>query len=284
VQARHFATVALCVATSFCGAFVGCTGDDPVVATGAEDAGSDQASSVASDASTTTDAGGALDAADGAPACPGMLPFVDDFEGRTGLVGCWDGLTKSGALAATSNGELGKAPGSGGAFHVTLVPPDGGASGGAVYLSKKLATPAPAPVRLSFKWLLDTFPVGGDGSNGLFAVELVYRYTEAGFGKVGSASVAFGVSNKAINPYLKGSPFTPVDTVLEAGGLFESALELGTTEVKLSTNTGGTTPRTATLPTGTNFAVTEIRIGVTDVGSLTGPWSLYFDDIRLETQ
>jgi hypothetical protein len=30
------------------------------------------------------------------------------------------------------------------------------------------------------------------------------------------------------------------------------------------------------------FVVTEFRIGVTEVGSFTGPWTLFFDDVLVE--
>lgn len=254
-----------------------CTGDDPTLSSGGGvDAGTGEAA-VTPDANVVV---GVDSAVDGAPACSTALPFRDDFEGRSDLKGCWDGLTKSGALASTSNGELGLAALNHG-FRVTLVPPDAGApSQGAVYLAKKV-DPAPAPVRLAFKWTAEDFPAGGDGSNGLYAVEIVYRYKDGdGNGQAGSISMAFGVKDKVINPYFKGGPFTPT-AVLE-GGPYQTTLTLSALgELKLSTTAAGV-DRVASLPAGGDYAITEIRIGVTEVGSITGSWSLFFDDVILE--
>ena len=164
---------------------------------------------------------------------------------------------------------------------MTLDLPDGGAPvGGAVYLAKKV-DPASAPVRLAFKWTPERYPSAGDGSNGLYAVELFYRYRDANSNlQAGSISMAFGLKDKAINPFLVGGPYAPV-AALE-GGPFVTTLTLSPVgEVKLSTPLGGI-DRVASLPAGTEYAVTEIRIGVTEVGSITEPWSLFFDDVILE--
>lgn len=281
MRLRSDVCAGLVAATAFVGALLGCGGFDAATVTPEADAAIDEAS-VAPDASTGAD--GALDAAvDAAPRCTNAAPFLDDFEARTDLQGCWDGLTKSGELATTSTGELGTlAGGLGHGFVVKLMAPDGGKLGGAVHLAKKLAQPLPAPARLDFKWAATVFPTtAGDGSSGLFAVELVYQYKDmSGFLQVGRSSVAFGVSGKMLNPYLSGAAFVPVAT-LSAGGLYASALELADGQLKLVTNATGAPDRVFALPAGIEFAVTEIRIGVTDVGSISGPWELYFDDVRL---
>jgi hypothetical protein len=38
------------------------------------------------------------------------------------------------------------------------------------------------------------------------------------------------------------------------------------------------------LPTGTELAVTAIKIGVTEIGTTTGNWHLSFDDVLLEAK
>lgn len=278
---RHsFATPALVLIAvllpAACSSFSG--SDAPLAG---DDASSDGATETIANPPPTDGGSDVVDAK--GPACTNAFPFRDDFEGRTGLKGCWDMLTTSGGIAAMSKGELGTLPGATGrGFHVTLVPPDGGGSG-AVYLSK-IVKPVPAPARLTFKWFAESFPNGGDGQNGLFAVELVYQYKDpGGFLKVGSTSVAFGVNGRTINPYLAGESYLPADAV-ESGSLWESALELGTTQVSLQTNALGTTVRTSSLPSGMEFAVTAIKIGVTNVGSVAADWSLYFDDVLLDVQ
>jgi len=283
VRLRSYVCAGLVAATALGAALFGCGAFDSATPTpGAAADGATDEASVAPDANAGAD--GALDSGvDAAPRCTNAAPFVDDFELRSDLTGCWDGLTKSGLLASTSSGELGTSTGtSGHGFVVKLVPADGGPGGGAVYLSKKLAQPLPAPARLDFKWLAAVFPTSaGDGSSGLFAVELVYQYMDTtGLLQVGRRSVAFGVNAKTINPYLSGGGFVPL-AALDPGGLYESALELTTAQLKLVTNSPNAVDRVLTLPFGSDFAVTEIRIGVTDVGSISAPWTLYFDDVRL---
>jgi hypothetical protein len=276
-------SVSLLAIAAVYGALFACTGDDPLLSSGGGggggvDAGTGEAS-VESDAEVVAD--GAVDSGvDGAPVCSTALPFRDDFELRNDLRGCWDGLTKSGVLASTSSGELGLAALNHG-FRVTLEPPDSGlAAGGAVYLAKKVA-PAPAPVRLAFQWTPEMYPPGGNGENGLYAVELFYQYKDPNLNvKPGSISVAFGVNGKFINPYLKGEPFSPL-AALE-GGPFVTTLMLSSLGALTLSTTPAGVDRVVSLPTGTEYAVTEIRIGVTDVGSITEPWSLFFDDVILE--
>ncbi len=274
---RHLSIGLLAVAAT-CGSLFACTGEDADVPTGG---GADAATgegSVASDANVVAD-GGVESGGDGAAGCSGTLPFRDDFEQRSDLKGCWDGLTTIGTLASTSSGELGLLGLSHG-FRVKLAPPDAGVGTGGVYLVKKLAAPASAPVSLAFKWTVEAFPPGGDGSNGLFAVELAYEYKDpGGFLQSGRTSVAFGVNDKTINPYLKSASYLPLDAL--EGGPFESSLALGAGQIKLSTKSMGT-DRVIVLPTGSDFAVTEIRIGVTEVGSFAAPWTLFFDDVLLE--
>lgn len=79
---------------------------------------------------------------------------------------------------------------------------------------------------------------------------------------------------------MRGGSFMPLDA-LGSGGAFECALVLGSAEIKLSTKSS-VNDRVLPLPTGTELAVTEIRIGVPEVGSITAPWSLFFDDVLLE--
>lgn len=280
MKGRHLYIVSLCL-LAVGAAAVGCTGDEPVVSSAAVDGGPalDSGNGVGDAAPET---GGDDAGADAAPACPPTLPFRDSFEGRTALTGCWDALINNGGLAPTSKGDLALIPSTlNHAFHVALQPPDGGA-GGALYLTRTFAQPVPAPARLSFKWLAEVFPIGGDGQSGLFAVEVFYRYKDgSGFDANASVTVAFGVNVKGINPYL-GSDYMPA-AALELNGLYESALELSMTQAKLRTKLTPVADRDLSLPMGTAFAITEIHIGVSNVGAITSPWSLYFDDVLLET-
>ncbi|HSO36018.1 MAG TPA: hypothetical protein VLT33_26000, partial [Labilithrix sp.] len=226
--------------------------------------------------------GDAAVAADSAPPCSKTVPFVDDFEGRAKLEGCWDRLTKSGPIAPSSVGELGMLGGAAGrAFRVHATAVDSGL-GGAVYLAKTIAPAAPQPVRIRFKWLVEQHPNGPpDGISGLYAVEIGYQYKAGAFVQHATIKLAFGANQKTINPYLSGTDL-PV-LAIETGTLSESAIDVDATTATFSINGNPSATRTVPLaPGATDVAIESVKMGVTEVGSLPGDWSLYFDDVLID--
>ncbi|CAN5694295.1 hypothetical protein BH11MYX4_BH11MYX4_34600 [soil metagenome] len=221
-------------------------------------------------------------AVDSAPSCSKTLPFLDDFEGRAKLEGCWDGLTKSGAIAAGSVGELGMMAGAAGrAFRVRASAVDSGL-GGAIHLAKTITPAAPQPLRIGFKWLVEQHPNGPpDGLSGLYAVEVGYQYKAGAFVQHATIKLAFGANGKNINPYLSGTDLPVLG--IETNALNESAIDVTATTATFSINGDPSATRTAPLAAGaTDVAIESVKMGVTEVGSLPGDWSLYFDDVLID--
>lgn len=219
---------------------------------------------------------------DGSKPCSTALPFIDDFEGRATLAGCWDGLTKSGAIAPGSTAELAKlADGTGHVFRVNAQPIDGGLGGGAVYLTKTFAVAVPQPVQIGFTWSVEQHPTGDPtGVSGLYAVEIGYQYKSGAFMQSGLLKLAFGVNVKMINPYL--SPTDAPVIGIETGVSSESAIVFDATAAKFSIKDRADAARTFALPAGaTEVAVTSVKIGVTEVGSLPDAWLLSFDNVSI---
>lgn len=217
---------------------------------------------------------------DGSAPCSTALPFIDDFEGRATLAGCWDGLTKSGAIAAGSTAELVSLPGGlGHAFRVNAQPVDGGLGGGAIYLTKTFAVAVPQPVQIGFTWSVEQHPTGtASGLSGLYAVEIGYQYKDGPFVQSGLLKLAFGVNGKTINPYLSAADVPVIG--IETGASSESAIVIDAMAVTFSIKGRADATRTFALPAGaTEVAVTSVKLGVTEVGSLTDVWLLSFDDV-----
>jgi hypothetical protein len=218
---------------------------------------------------------------DGSRPCSTALPFIDDFEGRATLAGCWDGLTKSGAIAAGSTAELATlADATGHVFRVNAQPVDGGVGGGAIYLTKTFAA-VPVPVQIGFTWTVEQHPNGdATGVKGLYAVEVGYEYKSGAFKTGGVVTLAFGVNVKMINPYL--SPNDAPVIGIETGVASESAIVFDATAAKFSIKDRADATRTFALPQGaTEVAVTSVKIGVTNVGSLEDAWLLSFDNVSI---
>jgi hypothetical protein len=226
--------------------------------------------------SVTADGGPVPDASvvdpDGSAPCSTALPFIDDFEGRATLAGCWDGLTKSGPIAAGSTAELAALPdGTGHVFRVNAQPVDGGLGGGMIYLTKTFAVPVPVPVQIGFTWNVEQHPNGDStGLKGLYAVEIGYQYKSGPFVQPGVLKLAFGVNLKMINPYLSGSDVPVI--AIETGVSSESAIVFDRADAT----------RTFALPKdATEVAVTSVKLGVTEVGSLSDAWVLSFDNVSI---
>jgi hypothetical protein len=236
---------------------------------------------------SVTPEGGALPDAsvvnpDGSAPCSTALPFIDDFEGRATLAGCWDGLTKSGLIGAGSTAELAAlTDGAGHVFRVNAQPVDGGLGGGAIYLTKTLAVAVPVPVQIGFTWSVEQHPNGDStGIKGLYAVEIGYQYKSGAFVQGGLLKLAFGLNLKMINPYLSGNDAPVIG--IATGVSSERAIVFDAMSATFSIKGRADATRTFALPKdATEVAVTSVKLGVTEVGSLQDAWLLSFDNVSI---